>query len=85
MSEEIAVAEVLEVAQAEEKTKPRSTDEKAALVDGSRSARTAHIMATAKVLSLKDQLRTALVEEARALNDYKAADATLRKEVEGEP
>ncbi len=64
---------------------PRTSDEKVALVDEARTARRDLAKVSAQVLLLKGQLRSRLVDEARAQNACKLADAALRKEVEGEP
>lgn len=85
MTPEEFVAAVQEVARGEEpqgKPPPKTTEQKAAFVDGVRGAAKTHAEATQHRMELEIQLKAARIREAQTLEQLQAARATLKKESE---
>ncbi len=82
-SAEIAEAEVREVPPVDEPAKPKTTEQKGAMVESVGEAQRAYARATELKLEASALFKTRLQEEAQALEQLKAARLSLLKETEG--
>jgi hypothetical protein len=85
MTEEIAEAEVvaIEAAPVDEKPKPKTREDKGAMVETVADAQKAYARSTELKLEAAALFKQRLQEEATALEQLKAARLSLLKETEG--
>ncbi len=94
MTDEIAEADVAvleaepveaRIQPADEKPKPKTREDKGAMVEGVAAAQAAYARSTELKLEAADLFKKRLAEEATALETLKAARLSLLKETEGRP